>query len=242
MSVKQIVPGVYGVSLGMVNVFLLDAGELVLIDAGIAGAAGRILAAVREIGRRPQDLKHILVTHHHVDHVGSLAALQQASGAQVSMHALDAAAYQGGTAIRRMQSSGGLLSRLVVAAINRSAERSRPAAAPAALARIDNCLAGGETLPLAGGIQALHTPGHTAGHLAFLWPQQGGVLFAGDAAARWLRLGFSPLYEDFEQGRRALRALSSHRFETACFSHGAPLRPAADARFRRLWSPPAYSA
>ena len=33
------------------------------------------------------------------------------------------------------------------------------------------------------GLQVIHTPGHCAGQVAFLWPREGGVLFVGDAAA-----------------------------------------------------------
>ena len=48
----------------------------------------------------------------------------------------------------------------------------------------------------------LHTPGHTAGHLALLLPRDGGVLFAGDAATNLLRLGVGPIYEDVDEGMR----------------------------------------
>lgn len=233
MIAKPVVSGVYSISLGMVNVFLLDGDELTLIDAGTAGSAGRILAAVRELRRQPQDLKHILITHHHSDHVGALAELQQAAGAQVYMHEKDADAYLQGVALRRVEASGGLLSRLAVAALNRSAAR-RPAAPPSsALAAVSCRLTGGETLPLAGGLLALHTPGHTAGHLAFLWPRQGGVLFAGDLAARMAGLGFSILYEDFSLGRRTLSGLARLGFQTACFAHGRPIRSGAAEQFRR---------
>ena len=44
---------------------------------------------------------------------------------------------------------------------------------------IDQPLSDGEILPIAGGIEAIHTPGHYAGHLALLW-RPGRMLFAGD--------------------------------------------------------------
>lgn len=233
MSAKSVVPGVYTISLGMVNAFLLDCEELVLIDAGVAGSETRILSAVRGIGRQPQDLKHILITHHHSDHVGGLLALQQATGAQVYMHEQDAAAYRKGVLIRRVESSGGLFSRLAVASINREIARQSSQTAPPAHARVDHRLTGGETLPLAGGLRVLHTPGHTSGHVAFLWPQQGGVLFAGDLASHMTGLGYSILYEDFAGGRRTLRELGDLEFEVACFAHGGPILSGAAEQFRR---------
>jgi glyoxylase-like metal-dependent hydrolase (beta-lactamase superfamily II) len=91
-------------------------------------------------------------------------------------------------------------------------------------------VADGETLPF--GAVALHTPGHTAGHLALLLPRGGGVLFAGDAATHLLRLGVGPVYEDVDEGMRSLRRLAELPFETALFAHGRPLRPHAAERFR----------
>ena len=53
----------------------------------------------------------------------------------------------------------------------------------------------GDVLPF-DGLRAIHTPGHTAGHLALLLPREGGVLFVGDAASNMLHAGLSPLNED----------------------------------------------
>ncbi len=236
MSAKLVVPGVYAISLGMVNVFLLDGEELVLIDAGVAGSESRILSAVRGIGRQPQDLKHILITHHHSDHVGSLLALQQATGAQIYMHEQDADAYSKGIMIRQVESSGGLFSQLAVASLNRQSARQPAKTVPPAHAQVDHRLAGEETLPLAGGLRVLHTPGHTSGHIAFLWPQHGGVLFAGDLASHMVRLGYSILYEDFAGGQRTLRELGSLEFEIACFAHGGPILSGAAEQFRKKFS------
>src|SRR5262245_59496149 len=45
-------------------------------------------------------------------------------------------------------------------------------------AEVEHEVQDGETLPSAGGLEAVHTPGRSAGQLAFLWPQHGGVLIA----------------------------------------------------------------
>ena len=79
---------------------------------------------------------------------------------------------------------------------------------------------------------AVCTPGHTLGHLAMLLPRDGGVLFTGDAATNFGRLGAGPIYEDVDEGMRSLRRLSELEFETALFSHGRPLKPRAAERFR----------
>src|SRR6476660_9403720 len=73
MALKQLAPGAYMLPLGFVNAFFLEGRDgLVLIDTGIPGSAEKILAAVRELGRQPADIRHILLTHVHADHTGSL--------------------------------------------------------------------------------------------------------------------------------------------------------------------------
>jgi glyoxylase-like metal-dependent hydrolase (beta-lactamase superfamily II) len=93
----------------------------------------------------------------------------------------------------------------------------------------------GETLPFAG-LRAVHTPGHTAGHLALLLPRDGGVLFVGDAATDFVRLGWGPIYEDVREGRESLVKLAALDFQVAAFAHGRAIRAHAGARFRARWS------
>jgi len=97
----------------------------------------------------------------------------------------------------------------------------------------------GDEVPAAGGVRAIHTPGHTAGHLSFLWPQNGGVLFAGDAAGSILGLGpptgvFGGMFtEDIPTAKESFRKLAELEFDVACFGHGGPIRGKAHAAFRR---------
>jgi glyoxylase-like metal-dependent hydrolase (beta-lactamase superfamily II) len=229
MIAKPVVPGIYLISFGIVNTFLIDAGELTLIDAGVEGSERKILRAVEELGKRPSDLRHILITHLHADHTGGLAAIKKATGAKTYMHPLEAADYCKGITMRAIQPGKGLMGGLMTGIFSRG-QNQRTAAAP-----IDQMLEDGQVLDFAGGLKVIHAPGHTKGQVVFLWPGQGGVLFLGDACSHLLRLGFSPIYEDREEGTQTLRMLAGLDFETACFSHGAPITPQAsrqmEARF-----------
>ena len=89
---------------------------------------------------------------------------------------------------------------------------------------------------MAGGLNAIHVPGHCAGQMAFLCRQHGGVLIAADACSNIPRLGLSLGYEDLEEGRRSLRQLSALDFQGACFGHGKPILKDAALKFRRLWT------
>ncbi len=77
MALNQVVPGLYHLSLGIVNAYLLispkpgGGEEVTLIDTGTPGSEKKILAAMRALGKAPQDLHHIILTHVHSDHAGS---------------------------------------------------------------------------------------------------------------------------------------------------------------------------
>jgi glyoxylase-like metal-dependent hydrolase (beta-lactamase superfamily II) len=228
MKPKQVVPGLWKLKISFVNAYLLDTGDgLALIDTGIPGSAPKILEAIRSIGKQPADLRHILVTHCHLDHSGSLAELKRLTGAPGMMHPADAAMVRAGQARRPLHPAPGLFNALV--------SRVLLSRAPSAVepAEIEQEVQDGETLP--GGLRAIDVPGHCAGQLAFLRPEDGGVLIAADAAATVLGLGLSPVYEDLAEGRRSLAKLADLEFEVACFGHGKPIRSGADEQFRRKW-------
>lgn len=92
----------------------------------------------------------------------------------------------------------------------------------------------GETLPVAGGIEVIHTPGHCAGHVAHMW-HPGRMLFAGDVATNIMGLGDPVGFENLEEGRASQRKLADLSFDAAGFGHGAPIAHHASTRFRNKW-------
>src|SRR5665647_3407800 len=97
MKPKAVARGVWQVGLRGVNVFLIEAGDgLVLVDAGLRHSPPRITEAIYSLGRLPQDVVAIVVTHTHRDHVGGLAEMMRRTGAEVWMHPADAALVRDG--------------------------------------------------------------------------------------------------------------------------------------------------
>jgi glyoxylase-like metal-dependent hydrolase (beta-lactamase superfamily II) len=228
VKAKEVARGVYQVGLRGVNVFLIDAGDgLVLVDAGLRHSPARITEAIYSLGRQPQDVVAIVVTHTHRDHVGGLAEMKRRTGAEVWMHPADAALVRDGLYGRPFGRGHSRGSGALVRVLN---VLPSPKGEPVAVAHE---VSDGEVLPF-DGLRAVHTPGHTAGHLALLLPREGGVLFVGDAAANMLRASLSSLNEDVAESRRSLKKLAALEFEVACFAHGRALRGRASAAFREL--------
>jgi len=226
--VVEIVENVYAVPLGMVNAFILSTADgVTLIDTGTPGSAPKILDAVRAIGKQPADVHHILVTHLHADHTGGLAALKHDTGAPAYMHPIDAALIRQGITQRKpIKAAPGLMPHLLAAVFSIVPLPKTEAAT------IEHEVHDGETLPIAGGIQVIQTPGHSAGQVAFLWPQHGGVLFAGDAAAtRGGKLNLGMVFEDIPLAEQSARHLSDFQFEAARFGHGEAITHGACKQF-----------
>jgi len=230
VTMRRVLPGLHQVQLHGVNAFLLDGGDdgLILIDTGIASSANRILATVRSLGREAEDVRHILVTHAHPDHAGSLARLKQVTGGRVYMHRNDAVLVETGQAMRRMTRTPGLLNALLYSVI----VASLPSEVEPVTA--DEFVSDGDTIPIAGGISVIHTPGHTEGHVVFL-AQAIRTVFVGDAVANVLGLRMMPVYEHLRQGTMSARKLAGFDFDVACFGHGQPIRRGASDAFRRRW-------
>lgn len=230
MNISRVVPGVFRIRFPDVNAFVVDGGDdgVALVDTGSPGRAADVAAAVVSLGWALSDVRHILVTHCHADHAGALADLKVLTGARVHMHVRDAALVAQGRGMRRLVPAPGWVNRWRFRQVRRLPTTFPPA-------RVEAQLHDRDEIPFAGGIQAIHTPGHTEGHVAFLL-RKSRVLFVGDAAANIFgQLGLMMAYEHVRQGLHSLRHLSRLDFEVACFGHGPPILSSAAARFRRLW-------
>lgn len=233
MALEKIFGSLYCVNLGQVNSFVIDSEEdgLVLVDTGTPADAGSILDAIGDLGREPADVRHILVTHCHVDHAGGLAEVKEATGAPAYMHPTDAKMARSGRALRPLTRTPGVFDEATFEQMFGNAPAELPAT------DVEHEVLDGERLAVAGGVEAIHVPGHCAGQLAFVWDggEHGAVLFAADAAANVDVLGLSPAHEDVEEGKRSASKLAAVDFETACFGHGQEILRGASARFREAF-------
>jgi glyoxylase-like metal-dependent hydrolase (beta-lactamase superfamily II) len=180
-----------------------------VVDTGVPGSEDAILAAVRELGRADTDVADIVITHADPDHVGSLTALVERTGATAWAGRHEADVIEG-------------------LAPARGGDVKRSGA-------IDRRFDPGETLPLHGGIQTIASHGHTAGHTSLFLPGE-RILIAGDALNN--REGFrgsSPQYTaDPELARAAVRTLAALQPESIVFGHGPSIVGGAAEQLDRL--------
>jgi glyoxylase-like metal-dependent hydrolase (beta-lactamase superfamily II) len=228
MAAKHVIEGVQMVPMGMSNAFLIKGDDgLTLIDAGYPGKADAVFSAIRELGGSPDHLKHLIFTHGHPDHIGSAAAIVRETGAKTYMHPLDIPMAESGGPFRPMRGAPGLLRQVMCKLFFDPEERMEPVA-------INQPLTPGEILPIAGGFEVIHTPGHCAGQVALLWrPRR--MLFAGDVCMNVMGLGDPVGFENLDDGRASQRKLASLSFEAVGFGHGAAIARGASTRFRDKW-------
>ncbi len=209
MPPMRLAEGVYKVDgVSVANVYLVEGSDgLLLVDTGMPGNAKRIVAFIEGTGRRADELRHIVLTHCDIDHIGSAAALKRLTGAEVAIHELDGPVLAG---VQRPQKGG-----LLMAAFSRLL---RPAPVVPDAGLVD-----GDTI---GGLRVIHVPGHTAGSMV-LW-REDGVAFSGDALlgdghgqVRWPdpRLAL-----DRAQARASAERIRALPVTLLCPGHGAPVR------------------
>src|SRR5260370_7790742 len=84
---RKVAEGVYRIPARAANTFLVEASKgLVLVDSGLPGSEKGILKAIAKLGRKPSDLKLVLLTHRHLDHIASAPALKKQTGAKLPSH------------------------------------------------------------------------------------------------------------------------------------------------------------
>jgi len=210
----------------LVNSFAFDEpdGSLTLVDTGYKGSGPKRLAAALEaLGRRPDQVRRILLTHAHYDHAGGAARVVAHTGAPIATHTEEAEYlrqgrpphYQGGNRLGRLLS---LWQPKLQAAEVRST------------------FSDGELLDVAGGLRVLHTPGHTPGHCSFLH-EPTGVLITGDSLFNFrdrTSWSFAFFCTDPRMSRDTADRLGDAQYEVAAFTHGPEMRDRARERVREF--------
>ena len=185
--------------------FLIDAPELAIVDAGVTASAAGIPAELERLGRRIEDVRWILLTHGHIDHVGGAHALWEATGrrAEVVISQADAPFLRSRRA--HVVEALALRGAYVDAAALETRKTAEALDAISGELEPTRTVEDGDVLDLGGvEVRVVAVPGHTQGAVAYVVD---GHVFVGDAVQGYGAASGFPGYEDPDAYRASLERI-----------------------------------
>lgn len=215
----EIAPGIHAIRLLSVYAFLISEPRMTLIDTGLIGSGRSVERYVRRIGRSMDELDRIVCTHAHPDHIGAVRELAADRNVEVLMHPADLA----GLSVRLRDAVANRNRGQLIAYFTRHPGEATP-------------IEDGEVLPMLGGLEVVHTPGHTPGSVCLYAPRH-KLLFTGDVLQvirRRVTFASTVFSDDMALARASVARLASLDVETIAFSHYPPWRQGAARVLREL--------
>lgn len=220
----EIVEGIHRVddasaNMAHANVYLVINGkELTVIDTGTPGNAQKIVKYIQKICYQPTDVKTIILTHFHMDHMGSAKELKDLTNAKLAVHQEDADYVSGKKPLPKPKN---ILIRAATSFI-----KPRPA-------KVDITFREGDKIA---NLTVIHVPGHTPGSICLL-DEEKKVLFAGDTL-RYDGKKVSGAPEQFSldplKVKESISKISRLNFDVMLPGHGEPLKPDASEKVKKF--------
>jgi len=185
-------------------IFLIDFdGDLVLIDAGAGRSSSQIVRNIEMLGFSPAAVSNLILTHCHIDHIGSAPFFKKQYGTKILIHELDAGAVETGES--RKTAAGWYGTTFPPTAIDRKLREEH-----------EILKFGQEEL------HCLHTPGHTPGSISLYLDRAGKrILFGQDI--------HGPFHRDFDSDIKAwgksMRRLLALDADILCEGHLGIFQP-----------------
>lgn len=239
---REVAEGVYRIPARAANTYLIDAPRgLVLVDTGLPGSQKRILRAIVKLGKGPSDLKLVLLTHRHLDHIGSAAVLKKQTGAKLASHPFEKP-YTAGTLVITFPNAWSLYGRIVRRLTTLEYWSMKLFRIIKFQTSHVDLAADEESVLNETGLDGsvIWTPGHTKGSIT-LFLNQPSVAIVGDMLrSRRGRLVEPLLMENIAQTQASVKRVLELGPQIICPGHGKPL-PASKVSLERKATKPAVA-
>jgi glyoxylase-like metal-dependent hydrolase (beta-lactamase superfamily II) len=222
----EIVPNIHLVdgSIGC-NTYLIVGDGLTLVDTGLRGNVPRIYGCLGRMGFRPRDIRRIVVTHAHLDHINCLYQLKEETGAIVMANALDSDVIEGRKPLRVGRGALAALS-----GVFNLYTRYRPV-------KVDVRLGDGDPVPGALDLKAVCLPGHSAGNTG-LYSREKKTFFSSDSlrVADGRPVTPSPRFTaDMDAAIQSVKRIGEFDFDVLLPGHGSAVTDRAAEKVRELY-------
>jgi len=210
ISTEEIIGGIYIIggpnitSSDDAAIYLIDfSSDLVMIDAGAGRSSAQIVSNIEMLGFNPANISHLILTHCHIDHIGSAPFFKERYGTKILIHELDAKAVETGDSIKT--------------AANWYGTNFPPT-------KVDRKLIGSHEIFSFGKeeLHCLHTPSHTPGSITvYLDRDEKRVLFGQD-----IHGPFNAAFgSDIEAWKKSMQILLSLNADILCEGHFGIYQP-----------------
>jgi glyoxylase-like metal-dependent hydrolase (beta-lactamase superfamily II) len=171
-------------------IYLINLGELILIDTGAGWSVDKIINNIKKLGLSSKGLNKVILTHCHIDHIGGVPEIKKRFGSKIYIHKLDAPPLETGDQI------------LTAASWYQTTFPPTPVDVKFNLP--EEVLTIGEQK-----IICLHTPGHTPGSISIYLDKEGKRILFGQDLHGPLLSEFGSNLEDYGRSTKKLLDLEA---------------------------------
>lgn len=218
-------------------VLLWDSDEVTLVDTGLPGQLDDLRQQIEDAGVSLNSIRRIILTHQDIDHIGGAPEVVRAAGDEIEVwaHGEDKPYIEGDKPLLKMNRER--MTRMMESLPEAQRQRLEQTFSRPPSSKVDRTLRDGQELPIYDdGIEVIHTPGHTPGHLS-LFVRKAKLLIAGDE----LRVEQGELVgpsesatPDMQSANASLGKLTDREIDYALCYHGGYYGPGASERIREL--------
>jgi len=227
---RDAAPGIHRIEDANTNWYLVeDGGRVCVVDAGVPTSWDSLHEALSEIGRGPEDVDAVVLTHAHFDHVGFAERARTELNVPVYVHENDVPLTRHPWRYDFERPRSLYLATQVQALPIVAGFLKTRAFWPSPVRQVVRYSSDAGTLPVPGSPRVVYSPGHTLGHCALHYPDR-DALIVGDAivmldpytARRGPRLVARAATADVERNLASLDALVATGATTVLTGHGEP--------------------